>query len=723
MGLHEDAASLFNLSLAPPPRFNAQPLARSSIPASPAQSMAAVASRTPAAAAVSSSGVKLRLTHTPVAAQPSAAVALHQVFCPCSRLVGVHTQHPVHALLGMQPAIEGTGPIVRVSPGSQFIRARYLYVRTLVDICVLDTENMDAGWVGSTGRLPPGSVDLERMPVLMREEKPGEPERLNAHDLPVRTAVIAYRSLAATATQGLSIHDKAVVYCCVALVLHAGGCALVGISTDRVRGRVISKVDKVQGRVFQWQLHPTIIFASDREEGFVNPSVDDFLASLTGLVEQQTTENRCVACLHSPSSGHQLMLSPHGAHVWQDVSLASCVPTCSLDSIMNAIDDKQFKAWISVPESAVVLFAIIYQHEQYAVLVKNLLHHHDPVVLRMGAAPNPSPFQEEENEYRAFMLDWFQKQARSKESNSFLVELSEDIVVRVVLYARRAWVTRIGQPSIMFQPEVTAHSDYNAIQLGPGTVLGAPTVTGTVPVLVEVAPSLVRWQPASMLLEHVNAVKLDTILGSTTKIAGVMIDCSIPSELADACLTNNAAGVFSRRRAAPSRPIQWSVVKGQDAIPRVTVIPATGTRWANILHRANTGTCYFGSLTVVEVLRRHGIQVTETSDELPAGVEPLMQGVNVGSVLLASLQRYCKITKASGRPSFVPPHELSITDRSTFMVMGVGWLTEPLKDEHRPKKYGMVALCYCPSEGKHWQLLRMPGSVSPTPKPTAAMYV
>jgi hypothetical protein len=146
-------------------------------------------------------------------------------------------------------------------------------------------------------------------------------------------------------------------------------------------------------------------------------------------------------------------------------------------------------------------------------------------------------------------------------------------------------------------------------------------------------------------------------------------------------------------------------------------IPATLTRWNNILHRADTRTCYFGSLTVVEVLRRHGIQVTEPSDELPAGVEPLMQGVNVGSVLLASLQRYCTITKASGRPSFVPPHEPSITDRSTFMIMGVGWLTEPFKDEYRPKKYGMVALCYCPSEGKHWQLLRMPGSVTPTPTP------
>jgi hypothetical protein len=51
-----------------------------------------------------------------------------------------------------------------------------------------------------------------------------------------------------------------------------------------------------------------------------------------------------------------------------------------------------FKSWCSVPHGAVVLFEIIYDNVHYAVAVKDTLYQHETVVLRMSAAPKPSPF-------------------------------------------------------------------------------------------------------------------------------------------------------------------------------------------------------------------------------------------------------------------------------------------------------------------------------------------
>jgi hypothetical protein len=306
--------------------------------------MVPVASPTPTAFAVSSSGVKVWFSRTRVPEQPSAAAALHQVFYPYSSLCGTHNVPHVDALLGMQAIQDPSAQFDRVATGSPFIRARYVYVVGKSEArFILDTqEAAPMGWEELHGNIPDHSVDLEGLPVLMLQEIGGDPTRLKAHQIPAGTAVIAYRSL--DNTFSVPADQKEAVFCCIALVCQAGGFALLGVDDTRVRGRVTTKpLIYVNGNAFNWQLRTTTVFSTDGgAAGSAKPSLPVFLASslFKGLVEQRTTKDRCVASVQLQYSVCPLVVSCYGTYCWGG-EYTSSIPTCNLLNIVATIKDGQ----------------------------------------------------------------------------------------------------------------------------------------------------------------------------------------------------------------------------------------------------------------------------------------------------------------------------------------------------------------------------------------------
>lgn len=638
--------------------------------------------------------------------------------------------HVVHLVL-LQPPLEPIAPSFVEHIYIECQHSTGLTSQKVVAELTVDFSKKVWEWKAVGLSPSPGSKDLATIPVYWKPPTTvgaGEPIALQPHEVPVGTRLIAYRRYAA------SLKSAAALASLIACIPYQRSYRLVAVRiVSNARGRLLDS------RALGWfrstvknteiDVRFTVMEASD---GAAVMSEHRFLSSpeVVTLIRGPDVGDMVVTHMASNVLGFKLVRSVYGVFEWQ--SQFQCEEdwvSLTVEAMEGVLQHPM--AWVSAPQHAVLLCRLTHYGREVAIAIDNEFK---PAKLYM------LPLTDEEETPDLIPAELLIRAEARNYYNACEKRLSQTLEllpgVLVAFHARRLWGVDQWRNSNTFQPESIAFQAHVLPTLGAPTdiapgygfnadmLLGDVVMPGMQPVTGET-----RWRPVSPFISTMLAtIHPIPVLTAGLRIADIMLDCSTPAAVMDACCHGHAGvyvGSSVTATDGKTRIRSWTPLSKAEFEPTSVIITSDTTRWEKLHgergHELDGKKVYVGPQPLRCIFRHGGMTLKHTPDGqciIADGMEPMMKDFNVFSMLLASLATFsCDVTSSAvGMPHFIPQRIVcTLTPKSTFALLGIAWLSLPQAEGRAAKRHSMFGLCICPSESSPLQLLPMPGADAADP--------